>query len=270
MIQGVQVWRGWELLMCLVLLAWRAHPRYPIVMAANRDEFIERPSAGATWWEDAPHVLAGRDLRDGGTWLGITTTGRFAVLTNYRDPALIQDNRPSRGQLVADFLRGYDGLEDFTRRLDATGGTYNPFNLIYGDLSRLSYFTNCADQTRLLRPGVYGLSNHLLDTPWPKVSKGKRALESALATLPDKAPLLDLLRDRDQAPDEQLPSTGISLEWERLLSSMFISFPGYGTRSSAILLLDAEGTGHFDEVSYSPEGEVADHRSFGLQLPTPS
>lgn len=255
--------------MCLILIAWRAHPSFPLVVAANRDEFFSRPTRVAEFWPDAPKVLAGRDVLSLGTWLGITSSGRFAALTNFRDPALVRDGAPSRGRLVADFLTGSDSVEAYGERLGVVAKGYNGFNLIYGDLARLAYFSNCGDPVRRLRPGIYGLSNHLLDTPWPKVAKGKSALTSALHALPDIEPLQALLRDDALADDEALPRTGVSLQWERLLSAAFVRSSDYGTRSSTVLILDAAGGLHFDETTFDADAQIVDRRHFELSLPRP-
>jgi uncharacterized protein with NRDE domain len=256
--------------MCLILLAWRVHPSFPLVVAANRDEFFNRPTQAAACWADAPSVLAGRDVLGGGTWLGITSGGRFAALTNFRDPVRVRDGTPSRGKLVAGFLTASDSAAAYGERLSMIASDYNGFNLIYGDSSGLSYFSNCGDPVRNLEPGIYGLSNHLLDTPWPKVAKGKSAVTSALRALPDIEPLLALLRDDAVADDETLPRTGVSLEWERLLSAAFVRSTDYGTRSSTVLILDAEGGLRFDETTYSAEARITDRRHFEMRLPAPA
>jgi len=252
--------------MCLILLAWKAHPHYPLVVAANRDEFFARPTASADFWPEAPHVLGGRDLQAGGTWLGVTRDGRFAALTNYRDPAQVRTDAPSRGELVARFLRGAERPPEFAAWLESMAGACNGFNLIYGDTTALHYFSNCGERPRRLDAGIYGLSNHLLDTPWPKVAKGKSALALALQALPDDAPLMAVLRDDSPAADEDLPRTGVSLEWERLLSAAFVRSPAYGTRSSTVLIVDANGRMRFDEVSFDAEVRQISHRRFDLRL----
>jgi uncharacterized protein with NRDE domain len=251
--------------MCLILLAWKVHPRYPLVVAANRDEFFARPTASADFWTDAPQVLAGRDLQGGGTWLGVTRDGRFAALTNYRDPQRLLANARSRGELVARFLRGTDRVAAFATCLETVAGACNGFNLIYGDTTELHYFSNCGERPRRLEAGIYGLSNHLLDTPWPKVARGKSALARAVQALPDDAPLMAMLRDDSVASDEELPRTGVSLEWERLLSAAFVRSPAYGTRSSTVLVMDADGLLRFDEIGFDAEVRQVSHRRFSLQ-----
>jgi len=236
--------------MCLILVAWQVHPDYPLVVAANRDEFYARSTASADFWPESPQVLAGRDLEAGGTWLGITRQGRFAALTNYRDPASHKPQALSRGNLVADFLAGNTPIDAYLDTLDAAA--YNGFNLLLGDGKQLIAFSNVTMQRHALAPGVYGLSNALLDTPWPKVGAGKTALSGALATLPDETALFHLLRDATHHPDATLPATGVSLEWERLLSAAFIRSPDYGTRCSTVIKVGADGTASFDEQTWLP------------------
>ncbi len=252
--------------MCLILLAWRAHADYPLVVAANRDEFYARRTAAADFWDDAPQILAGRDLEAGGTWLGVTRTGRFAALTNFRDLSRNKPGAPSRGQLVSRFLTGMDSPEAYLHELESSAARYNGFNLLFGDPGGLWCFSNCGESERQLAPGVYGLSNHLLDTPWPKVARGKSALTTALQALPDDRPLFDLLRDDSTAPDDALPRTGISLEWERLLSAAFISTAGYGTRSATVLMMNLSGKVRFVEQGFLPEALPGERREFAFAL----
>jgi uncharacterized protein with NRDE domain len=240
--------------MCLILVAWRCHPDYPLVVAANRDEFFARPTRRAGFWLDAPDVVAGRDEQEGGTWMGATRHGRFAALTNFRDPASQRDGAPSRGHLVRDFLAGSASAESYLERLAALAPAYNGFNLLVGDGQTLACFSNVSRQIQILSPGIHGVSNHLLNTPWPKVAAAKSALHDALGALPDDAPLFKLLRDDATYPDEELPRTGVSLEWERMLSSAFVRAPGYGTRSSTLLSLGRDGMVVFDEQTWLEGG----------------
>jgi len=235
--------------MCLILLAWQAHPDYPLVIAANRDEFFARPTAQASFWADAPQVLAGRDLQAGGTWLGVTCNGRFAALTNYRDPA---QNRllPSRGALVADFLLGNETPEAYLARIAVSGTSYNGYNLLLGDGQSLWWASNVSREQRPLAPGIHGVSNALLDTPWPKVGAGKTAMLQAIDCLPDDGSLFQLLQNDTIHPDEHLPATGVPQEWERLLSAAFVKSPSYGTRSSTVLYQRKDGWLTFDEQTW--------------------
>jgi len=238
--------------MCLILLAWHVHPGFPLVVAANRDEYFARRTASADFWHEHPQVMAGRDLEAGGTWLGLTRYGRFAALTNYRDPVRHKPDAPSRGRLVADFLCGDAPIEAYLDSLQPAA--YNGFNLLLGDGQQLVAFSNITRQRHVLAPGIYGLSNATLDTPWPKVGAGKTALAHALATLPDETALQHLLRDDRIHPDTALPATGVSLAWERLLSAAFIRSPDYGTRCSTLIKVGADGTASLDEKTWLPGG----------------
>jgi uncharacterized protein with NRDE domain len=226
--------------MCLLLLAIKSHPVYKLVIAANRDEYYDRPTAPASFWDDPPDLLAGRDMRAGGTWFGITKKGRIAAITNYRDPASLKSHAPSRGGLVSDFLTGKEKPEEYLARLDLKAGDYNGFNLIVGTKDQLYWYSNRGNGTQRLVPGIYGVSNRLLDTPWPKVSRGKAALEQILSEqgVPSPSALWNMLLDRSIPDNDNLPDTGVGLEWERILSSIFIASPNYGTRSSTLLLID--------------------------------
>ncbi|HSU15964.1 NRDE family protein [Longimicrobium sp.] len=235
--------------MCLVLIAWDSHPTHRLIVVANRDEFYARPTAPAGWWDDAPQVLAGRDLRDGGTWMGVTRAGRFAAVTNYREPQMYRQGAPSRGFLVANFLLSRAPSLGFAAGLMPVAPGFNGFNLLLFDGTTLAWTSNRAAGARTLPPGVYGLSNHLLDTPWTKVVSGKADLRAALAA-PEaelEARLFASLARRDPAPEAELPSTGIEPERERALSSAFIATPEYGTRCSTVLLLTRDGEVTFVE-----------------------
>lgn len=240
--------------MCLILVAWQVHPNYPLVVAANRDEFLSRPAAPAAWWEDFPNIFAGRDLEAGGTWLGLTRSGRFAGLTNFRDPQRQRNGRPSRGTLVADFLVSAESTEAALARLLYEGPNYNAFNLLVSDGQTLGIYESEGGAALVLEPGLYALSNHLLDTPWPKVVAGKSRLAKALKALPDDRLLGELLRDDRPAPDASLPRTGVSLAWERMLSSAFIRAPGYGTRCSTVIRQDRHGETHVTESTWNEIG----------------
>lgn len=255
--------------MCLILLAWQAHPRYPLVVAANRDEFFARPTAAADSWDDQPDILAGRDLSAGGTWLGITRQGRFAALTNFREPGNNRPDAPTRGKLVRDFLAGAMPATEYLDELSRRASAFNGFNLLCGSLTDgLWHYSNRSDSGKphRLAAGIYGLSNHLLDTPWPKVARGKSDLAKALAALPKDQPLFRLLRDTDIHQDEQLPRTGVSLDWERILSAAFVVTPTYGTRSSTVVTVDGQDFLSFDEQTWLPGGLAGSRRRFHLKL----
>jgi uncharacterized protein with NRDE domain len=190
--------------MCLIVLAWQVHPEYPLVVAANRDEFFARPSAPAGFWPERPEILAGRDLEAGGTWLGVNRCGRFAALTNYREGGQQRPEAPSRGALATDFLTQQSDPQRYLDDLAKRGAEYNGFNLFVGDCRRLGYYANRGRGPRWLEPGIYGLSNHLLDTPWPKLAAAKTAFAGALTRLPTTAPFFDLLADRKIVADAHL------------------------------------------------------------------
>ncbi len=255
--------------MCLILVAWRVHADYPLVVAANRDEFFARPTAPAAFWKHAPQVLAGRDLEAGGTWMGVTRNGRFAALTNFRDPAQNRSGAPSRGALVAEFLTGSEAPQDYLERIAARGSAYNGYNLLAGDGETLWWSSNMGGSPRQLEPGVYGISNHLLDTPWPKVGAGKTALAQALDRLPDDRSLFALLRDDGIHADEQLPQTGIPLDWERLLSSAFVKSPDYGTRGSTVMCVASDGWTSFDEQTWLSGARPGQRLRYRFSLSAP-
>jgi uncharacterized protein with NRDE domain len=237
--------------MCIIFIAFEAREDYPLILAANRDEFYNRPTAGAGWWDDAPDVFAGRDLVGGGTWLGLTRSGRFAAVTNYRDPAG-RVGTISRGNLVADFLRSDAPAGEYMEVVRARAAEFSGFNLVAGEINEirreLFYYSNRGDEIRKLDGGIYGLSNHLLDTPWPKVGGGKARFEGLIKrTAFNKEDLFELLTDDALAPDEALPDTGVGLEIERALSAIFIKTPVYGTRCSTVLMLDGASKWELDE-----------------------
>ena len=252
--------------MCLILFAYKVHPSYNLILAANRDEFYERPSSVADFQEDAPQVLAGRDLQEGGTWMGIDRAGRFAAITNYRDPASWKSNAPSRGGLVSSYLCGNQSIEDYLDKICRQAQLYNGYNLIVGDRRELFVYSNRGERQKL-NPGIYGLSNHLLNSSWPKVFRGKKLLKTALnkkgAELEEA--LFALLADRKITTDDKLPDTGIGLEWERMLSSIFIESPIYGTRSSTILLIGKNGRVKFVEKIYDGNPQEWVTSSFSYQ-----
>jgi uncharacterized protein with NRDE domain len=220
--------------MCLILFAWQAHPDYPLVLAANRDEFYRRPSLALAQWDDAPGVFGGRDVQAGGGWLACCADGRFAAVTNVRQGVAVQTGVKSRGRLVADYLRGKLSSAEFATTV--VGGEYDGFNLLLGDQRELYYLSNRNGvAVQPLPPGIYGLSNHRLDTAWPKVVRAKAAFTAALPTLPDGEAFFRVLGDRAIAADADLPATGVTLALERMLSAVFIASADYGTRASTLL-----------------------------------
>jgi uncharacterized protein with NRDE domain len=253
---------------CLLAFAWRSHPRYPLALAGNRDEFHHRPAGPMGWWEDEGGILAGRDLQAGGTWLGLDRDGRFAVVTNFREPVTGTSGLRSRGELVVDFLTSKEDVSRWIEDLAGRGDQYGGFNLIAGDAGRLHYLTNRGDDRLDLEPGLFGLSNHRLDTPWPKVVEAKERLGRALeGDRRPVEPLFDLLADRTPAHDDELPATGVPLEWEQLLSSAFIVSPRYGTRASTVLLVGADGRIEIEERRFDPTGECVGRERFEFFAP---
>lgn len=245
--------------MCLIALAWQAHPDYPLIVMANRDEFYRRPTAPARFWPEAPQMLAGRDLAAGGTWLGVTREGRFAALTNYRDPAAPLGER-SRGLLVSTFLQGQMSAGDYAGSVAAEGDDFGGFSLLLGDGRELMVVSNRGMAPTHLAPGIHGLSNHLLDTPWPKVEKAKAGLQRALADVAAE-PLLALLADDRWADDAMLPDTGVGLIMERMLSPLFIHSPQYGTRASTVLM-QGHVRAQFLEQTFDEHGAIELSRFF--------
>lgn len=254
--------------MCLFFFAYDCHPRYRLVFAANRDEYYHRPTETANFWETHPWVLAGRDLEMLGTWMGITRSGRFAALTNFRDPSAKITDPKSRGKLVSNFLCSTESPEQYMSEVTKQRTYYNPFNLLVGDSAKLFYFNKQSVQAIELKPGIYGLSNHFLDTPWPKVRQSKQALTNYLKNRMVIEPqyLFEILADAELAQDHELPKTGISQEKEKFLSSIFIHGTDYGTRSSTVLLIDRYNHVIFREKSYLPVQEQPTEVNYEFDL----
>jgi uncharacterized protein with NRDE domain len=238
--------------MCLIVVGWRSHPDYPLVVAANRDEFFARPSSPIARWPDAPQVIGGLDLEAGGTWLGITESGRFAAVTNVREPGMAKGDC-SRGTMTRDFLTANTSADNFAAQIDCR--RYSGFNLLLGDGDSLVYYSNRDTPPRRLEPGIYGLSNHLLDSPWPKLLAARQRFGEALPGLPDESAFFKLLADQVIVDDENLPATGVSIEWERLLSAIFVKSANYGTRASTLAWQRADGAICVHEQSFGPNGQ---------------
>lgn len=237
--------------MCLLFFALKSHPDYRLIVAANRDEYYERPTRNLYIWQDEGWIVAGRDLDKGGTWFGVTPSGRWAGVTNYRESTSISDAW-SRGALVSTYLLSQQKPDAYIAEIAQTADEYNGFNLIVGDQEQVLYYSNRMPGTRHLRAGIYGLSNHLLDTPWPKVESGKTRLQMLLDHDDmNMDALFLLLGARSIAPDKALPDTGVAIEWERLLSSAFVSGDSYGTRSSTVLLIDRNNRLKLEERTFS-------------------
>jgi len=254
--------------MCLLIFAHRVTPGYPLVVAANRDEFHARPTAPSVFWRDHPDILAGRDLEKGGTWMGVTRTGRFAAVTNYRDPAGTVAAPRSRGELPLQFLAGAARAEAYLETLTARAGDYAGFNLLVGDRDELWYFSNsAATGPRRLAPGIYGLSNASLDTPWPKVALGKARLRALLDTGGVTHPsLAAVVADRDVADPESLGELGLNGAMDPLLSAQFIVTETYGTRSSTTLWTDDGDRVHWREQCFDNRGVPASEQEEAFSL----
>lgn len=238
--------------MCLIVIGWQVHANYPLVLAANRDEFYARPTASAARWPDAPSIIGGIDLAAGGTWLAITETGRFAALTNVREPERAK-GACSRGELTRNFLLSNMAANDYAQQID--DDLYGGFNLLLGDDRSLVYYSNRGGKPRILPPGIYGMSNHLLDSPWPKLVQARQQFAAALQRLPDETAFFDLLADQTIVADENLPQTGVPLAWERLLSAVFVKSESYGTRASSLLWQNTDGVVKVHEKNYGVEGQ---------------
>ena len=256
--------------MCLILFAYRHHPDFPLIVAANRDEFYRRPTRPPQFWQEHPAVFAGKDLQAGGTWMGVTRQGRFAAITNYRKGIPEPVARPSRGELCVQFLTAESEVDSFLTSLATRADSYAGFNLLVGDFSnldkpKLGYFSNRSQSDALvLGSGVYGLSNGLLDEAWPKVELGKQALTAQLNDEPQEIQFV--LMDRTTAAWEQLPDTGIEKTLEKQLSSRFIVTDNYGTRSSSVMRIHRSGQVDWLDQSFGPQGAISDHRSTAFSL----
>ncbi len=254
--------------MCLILFAHQAHPDFALVLAANRDEFFARPTSAADYWKDAPGVLGGRDLEKGGTWMGVTRNGRWSAVTNYRDGTRPEPASRSRGELVARYLAGDSRAHVYGEDVARTASAYHGFNLLVGDAASVHYVAHAEGKSRRVEPGIHGLSNHRLDTTWPKVERGKRLLQTILAAnaADPEDTLLALLADRELAEDGLLPQTGIGRDQEKQLSASFIVAPGYGTRASSVLLIGADGEVRFRERTFGENGVLREDRAFRFTL----
>jgi len=244
--------------MCLILFSYKKHKKYKLILAANRDEFYARPTKPISRWDGGSGIIAGKDLEAGGTWMGISGDGRFAALTNFRDPKSIKKDALSRGLLVSNFLEDKNNSpEGYLNYVAAQKGLYNGFNLLAGDEDDLYYFSNNEGIIRKIEPGLHGLSNHLINTPWPKVEKGKKSLKKIIDSdcIEEYEKTFAFLKDQELPSDEFLPETGMGIEWERLLAPIFIQSKIYGTRSSSFLLVGYDNKGFFAEKTWINTGD---------------
>ena len=243
--------------MCLITFAYKKHKKYKLIVVANRDEFYQRLTTPANWWSDEPNILAGRDLKGNGTWMGFNKNGRFCALTNYRSGFNEKQNAPSRGDLVTSFLLSQNDSLEHLQQLTKSADLYNGYNLLTFDGEQIGYYSNQIATPTLLESGIYGLSNSTLDVGWPKVNKATSGLETLLQQ--DIFQIDDafkIMQNKTIASDKDLPNTNIPMKWERLLSAMYIESPDYGTRCSTVFLLDYDGNYHYEERSYIPKNQV--------------
>lgn len=249
--------------MCLVVLAFQQHPEYPLIVAGNRDEFHKRPSKEIHWWPDESDIVGGRDLQAGGTWLALHRSGRFATVTNYRDADVPAARLRSRGHLITDFLLGKDDSLDYLNALEDSA--YAGFNLLVYDGKTLAWKSNRSDEARVLDPGIYGLSNALLDSPWHKVVRSKAALQQLiLEDNVNETELLRLLDDREKAPVGQIADDRLPFETAHGISAGFIVLPDYGTRSSSVVLSDTAGRWRISERRFDASGNTTGDTSFAF------
>lgn len=243
--------------MCVLFVAYQQHDQFPLVIAANRDEAYARPALQAHYWEDEPQILAGRDVKLKGTWLGINQSGKFAALTNVRGQEVPVKEWKSRGWIVSDYLKSDLTAKQQILTLQRSKEDYPGYNVILADRHSLWYYSNIEDKPLQLPPGLYGISNHHLNTPWPKVVRGKSMLKESLSPSVSRAALeeqlWELLASEYRAPDHELPDTGVGLEWERILSPIFIQSEQYGTRCSTIITVDSQNHMIFAERTYQPK-----------------
>jgi uncharacterized protein with NRDE domain len=237
--------------MCLVFISINNHPDYKLIVAANRDEFYERKTLPAHFWEDHPHIVGGRDGEASGTWMAMSKHGKISMVTNYRDPFNINPKAPSRGQLVSDYLLNGERPNDYLNHVEKRGKAYNGFNLVVGTPDELYYYSNYKQGIERIPAGLHGLSNHLLNTPWPKVERGIEKMQSTLTSKSiEPTKLFDVLYDDQTAPKEKLPDTGVDKERELVLSSIFIKSPNYGTRCSTVVMVDRNNQVQYSERVY--------------------
>ena len=257
--------------MCLIVFSWQPEAQYPLVLTANRDEFYRRPTKSVHFWQDHPHIIGGRDLQAGGTWMAFSRTGRFAAVTNYREIPP-PSGQFSRGKLVSDFLNddtpAIEYLASIHSLIENNENAWSGFNLLTGDKTGLYYYSNRSGIIQSLAPGLYGLSNHLLDSPWPKVQKAKAGLQTLLDDNNYATPesLIAMMHNSDRYADQELPETGLTRDQERQLSSCFISSPDYGTRNTSALILDNSSKLHWHEQLYGPDG-MDEVFQFNLNFP---
>lgn len=251
--------------MCLINFAYQQHTQYKFILVGNRDEFYSRPTQSLHWWEDLPHILAGRDLKDGGTWMGMSKDGKIAALTNYRDLINLKEKAPSRGIILKKYLSGEIPLHEFHIFLKTQGRFYNGFNLIYGTTDELYYYSNEGDRWQIVLPGIYGLSNAFLDTPWTKVVTSKQLFTEIIQSEKfSSGELVKMMHNTAEATDDALPSTGVSPDLEKKLSAIFIQTENYGSRLTTFISINQQNEVKYEETGYVP----AYLQSFSFQIQT--
>ncbi|MCH9694017.1 MAG: NRDE family protein [Gammaproteobacteria bacterium] len=254
--------------MCLIVLSWQQHPDFPLVVASNRDEFHNRPTESARWWPDESDILGGRDLQAGGTWFALHRDGRFSAVTNYRDADAPSARDRSRGHLVTDFLLGADKPVDYLSMIN--GSDYAGFNLLVSDGESLAYLSNREDEIRELQPGVYGLANELLDSPWHKVLRSKEAMEQLIdSDKINETELLRMLDDRQKAPANTIESSRLPFSTAHAISAPFIVLPDYGTRCSTVALRDLAGNWSMRERRFDAAGTNTGESAFRVDPAQP-
>ncbi len=253
--------------MCLLLISYKSHPEFKLIVAANRDEFYNRPALKAGYWQEDNNILAGKDLLGGGTWLGITKQGKFAAITNYRDMSDIKPDAPTRGDLTLKFLSENISAEEYGKKISENASDYNGYNLIFGNIEDMFYYSNKSLKLLKLTPGIYGLSNHLLDTPWPKVKKSKLSFSEVLNS-GDVTPndIFKILSDSSIPADDSLPNTGLSPEIERAVSPVFVQTPLYGTRCSTVIFWNNNDEISFVEKSLTSEDKQWITSSYNFKI----
>lgn len=247
--------------MCLIVFGWNVHPKYKLVLAANRDEFYNRPTAPAGFWRDQPEILGGRDLKAGGSWMTVSKKGKIAAVTNYRDVTNQKATATSRGEIPVNFLKSGKSPEEYIKSLHADREKYNGFNALIGDFDTLVHYSNYEGKTNIIEPGIHGLSNALLNTNWPKVELAKKRLKLIMKNQFSHDDLLVMMADTQIAEDAMLPQTGVPYEWEKALSAMHIKTENYGTCSTTVITMDHHGKIAFTEKTYpfGPTGNPADN-----------
>lgn len=258
--------------MCLIVFSYKQHSDYDLIFAANRDENYSRSTRAAQFWDDYPDILAGKDLKAGGTWMGITKQGTFAALTNYRDPDIVKENPPSRGHLVLDYLKKEGDPVNYLEEMAKKSGQYLGFSILAGSMDKLGFYSNQQNKIQLLEEGLYGLSNYLLDSPWPKVQRAKTQINKIIQEdIISEEALFEILADEREAPEEQLPDTGIPKDIEKKVSPIFIKSENYGTRCSTILLIGKDGQVTFSERRFKPRTQqVVDENRYQFSVNKPS